>query len=361
MKKSLRVPLKVLLIVGAVLLAARIALPFVVLDVINDNMAEMGDYRGEVEDISISLWRGAYRIHDLSIRKVHGETYVPFVIIPEADISMSWRPLFRKRVLAVKVHLLEPTLNLVDSEVEEDRQFGEDVDWLEAINDIVQVDLDEVHIENGTVAFRNFNSDPQVDISISNIHATVTNLTTAEPKEGTRVAHLEGTADVLGHAPLEIAANFNPLVNVDDFNIRLRISDLDLKTLNDFTSAYARFDFQDGEGELLVEVEAREGQLDGYIKPLLSDVRIFDLEEQIEDEEKGFLRGMWEAFLHGVQKILKNPETGQLAGRVELSGSLDEPDISRWQAFVSILRNGFVEAFTPRFERDFPDPDDEEE
>ena len=41
----------------------------------------------------------------------------------------------------------------------------------------------------------------------------------------------------------------------------------------------------------------------------------------------------------------------QFATRVELSGTTKETDVSPFQAFVAILRNAFVEAFTARFER----------
>jgi hypothetical protein len=49
--------------------------------------------------------------------------------------------------------------------------------------------------------------------------------------------------------------------------------------------------------------------------------------------------------------VLKNQRQDQFATRIELSGSIKDRDISPFQAFWAILRNAFVQAFTPRFER----------
>lgn len=124
-----------------------------------------------------------------------------------------------------------------------------------------------------------------------------------------------------------------------------------LKQLNDLSRAYGKFDFAGGTGDLVVEVEASNSQLDGYIKPLLRNVDIFDYEQDVANEDKGFFRGLWEAVVGGGQEVLKNQRKDQFATRVELSGTTKETDVSPFQAFVAILRNAFVEAFTARFER----------
>ena len=53
--------------------------------------------------------------------------------------------------------------------------------------------------------------------------------------------------------------------------------------------------------------------------------------------------------------MLKNQQRDQFATRVELSGNVHRQDISAFQAFLSILRNAFIEAFTTRFERPPPE------
>jgi len=98
-------------------------------------------------------------------------------------------------------------------------------------------------------------------------------------------------------------------------------------------------------------VQATDSRLDGYIKPLLRNVDIFDYDQDVANEEKGFFRGLWEAVVGGGQEVLENQRKDQFATRVELSGTTHETDVSPFQAFIAILRNAFVEALSARFER----------
>jgi|GEM_PF-33571 len=192
---------------------------------------------------------------------------------------------------------------------------------------------------------------PLKHVYASDIQASLYNLTNTDDADGTRTATFEGTGKLFNQAPIEATARFDPFTDWEDFEVNLRVTGVPLKQLNDLSRAYGKFDFAGGTGDLVVEVEASNSQLDGYIKPLLRNVDIFDYEQDVANEDKGFFRGLWEAVVGGGQEVLKNQRKDQFATRVELSGTTKETDVSPFQAFVAILRNAFVEAFTARFER----------
>ena len=56
-----------LLAVVLFLVAARVAMPYLVEDYVNDKLAALDSYDGHVGDIDIHLWRGAYSIDDIEI------------------------------------------------------------------------------------------------------------------------------------------------------------------------------------------------------------------------------------------------------------------------------------------------------
>lgn len=85
---------------------------------------------------------------------------------------------------------------------------------------------------------------------------------------------------------------------------------------------------------------------------------MFNFRQDIEAEDKGFLRGLWEAVVGGTEEVLQNQRKEQFATRIELSGSTRSADISPFQAFVAILRNAFVEAFSARFESSLAEDDE---
>jgi hypothetical protein len=145
--------------------------------------------------------------------------------------------------------------------------------------------------------------------------------------------------------------------NFEEFEFRMRARKIELKRMNDFASAYGKFDFNAGHGDVVIEAEANKGRLKGYIKPLLRDVDVFNWQQDVENEKKGLFRSVWEALVGGTETVLKNQGKKQFATRVELSGSVHQQDISAFEAFLQILRNGFIQAFNARYERSKPDSD----
>ena len=355
MTRRSKVGWSILVLLALLLLAVHLLLPVFIKDFMNRKMADMGDYRGHVDDVDIVLWRGAYRLNQLNIVKVDGEQQVPFVLLPRTDIKMRLRPFWESGSIVAEVDLYSPQLNFVDGDSEQQKQTGEGVGWRQALQELIPVRLDRVEIYDGEVAFRNFHSEPPVNLYVNQLHLTAHNLTNAEQREGARDADLEGEGLLLAHAPVQFSSRFDPLGDWENADMRLRITDVELPRLNDFATAYGRFDFNDGTGDLVMEAEVRDGQMQGYIKPLVRGADIFDVQQDLRNPDKSLIRGLWEAVVGGGQQLLQNQQADQFATRVDLEGSVRSPDLSAWQAFFNILRNAFVEAFTSRFERVDPD------
>ncbi len=248
-------------------------------------------------------------------------------------------------------------LNFVDGGSKQASQTGQGTDWRQQLDKLLPITLNEVHIENGTLTFRNFNSKPRVDLKATQLNADIRNLTNVRDEKGRRDASFDGTALIAGDARVESRATFDPFSDFDDFEFRLRATGIELRRLNDFASAYGKFDFNAGHGDVVIEAQAENGRLNGYIKPLLRDVDVFDWQQDVEEKDKGFFRSVWEAVVGATETVLKNQPKNQFATRVELSGSVHQQNISGFEAFLQILRNGFIEAFNARYEQPAPKSD----
>ncbi|HKS15317.1 MAG TPA: DUF748 domain-containing protein [Pseudomonas sp.] len=357
MKRRYSWPLIGLASLIVLLVALHLALPILVRDYLNDRLADMGDYRGQVTDVDLAWWRGAYKINGLEIVKTTGKVPVPFVQAPLIDLSVSWHALWYDHAVVAKVAFLKPVLNFVDGGSKQASQTGQGTDWRQQLDKLLPITLDEVRIDDGTLTFRNFNSRPKVDLKATDLQASIRNLTNVKDVEGRRDASFEATARMLGDAKVESRATFDPFSEFEDFEFRLRASGIQLRRLNDFASAYGKFDFNAGHGDVVIEAQARNAQLSGYIKPLLRDVDVFNWQQDVKDEDKGFFRSIWEAVVGTTETVLKNQRKNQFATRVELSGSVHKSDISAFEAFLQILRNGFVQAFSARYEQESPKSD----
>lgn len=354
MKKRYRFPLWTLLSLAIVLVGLHIALPWLLRDYLNDRLANMGDYRGHISDIDLALWRGAYQINGLNIVKLNGKVPVPLLEAPVIDLSVSWRALWETRSVVAEVAFVRPQLTFVDGGNAASSQTGEGVDWRAQLKGLLPIHINEIRVHDGTLAFRNFNAKPPIDLQANEIDARLLNLSNVNVSDNPRPANLQATAKVFEQAPLQADANFDPLGQLDDFDLRLRITDIQLKQLNSFTRAYADFDFAAGHGDFVMELDARQGKLKGYAKPLLRDMEVFDWQQDVAAKDKNLLTGAWEALVGGGSWLLKNQRKDQFATRVNIDGDLNAYDVSRWQAFKAILRNAFVQAFNSRFDSQEP-------
>ncbi|MBM7059477.1 DUF748 domain-containing protein [Pseudomonas sp. UL073] len=355
MKRRVRIPLWTVIGLVALLVAAQLVLPYVVRDYLNDKLADMGDYRGHIVDVDLNWWRGAYRINGLKIVKQQGKVPVPFLDAPSIDLAVSWHSLWYDHGVVARVIFTRPQLNFVDGGNKANSQTGAGTDWRAQLDKLLPFTLDEVRVNDGRIDFHNFVSKPPVHLEASQVQASLYNLTNVADEKGERVARFEGKAQLLGHAPLETSARFDPYQNFEEFTFRLRATGIELRQVNDFANAYGNFDFNAGHGDIVIEANAKDAQLSGYVKPLLRDVDVFDWRQDVEQEHKGFFRSIWEALVGGGETALKNQQKNQFASRVELSGSVHRSDVSAFQAFLSILRNAFIQAFSSRFEGATPE------
>jgi hypothetical protein len=358
MKRRYSWPLWTLVGLVVLLVAVHIALPYVVRNYLNDKLASMGDYRGHVDDVDLALWRGAYRINGLQITKVDGKVPVPLLDAPVIDLAVSWHSLWYDHAVVAQMQFQRPTLNFVDGGTNKQAsQTGSGTDWRAQLGKLLPITLDEVRIDNGKISFRNFSSKPPVNLQATDVNASVRNLTNVVEVQGKRDARFTAKAQLFGQAPLETTATFDPLSNFEDFEFRLRATGIELRRLNDFSSAYGKFDFNAGTGDIVIEADAKKAQLSGYIKPLLHNVDVFNWQQDVDNKDKGILRSIWEAIVGGSQTVLKNQNKNQFATRVDLSGNVHRQDISALEAFWEILRNGFVQAFNARYEQAPPTAD----
>jgi hypothetical protein len=339
--------LGILLIVVAILVGMRLALPFMVKDYLNDKLAVMGDYRGHIGDVDIALWRGAYVLHGMDVVKVDDKVPVPFFAVDTIDISVSWRALFRGSVVA-EVDFINPELHFVDGD-DGKTQAGAGTDWRAALQQLVPIEIDRLDIHNGELHFHNFGSEPPVHLVLTELSGSFANITNADRSEDPVPARFSLDGLILEDAQVALAGHLDPLGDFRNFDINMKITDFDLPRINDLTEAYGSFDIKSGTGNFVMELEAIDGELSGYAKPLLDNVVILDFEK---DLEKGILNVAWQGLVGGLARIFRNHPKDRIASQIEIRGSLGDQNISGWQAFVSVLRNAFVDAYEAQFGRE---------
>jgi hypothetical protein len=331
----------------AVLVAARALLPIWLKRHVNGVLERADAYTGRVIDIDVALVRGAYRIEGLEIEKENGKVKVPLFAAREIDLSIEWKALIHGALVG-EADVRDATLNFVEGPTRAQSQTGAEENWAERLEKLFPFEFDRVAVTNGRIHFRAPQRDPPVDVALRDVTIEARNLTNSREVSAQRPARVtaRARAEKSGRAALDLS--IDPFAARPDFRLRLELASLDLRNLADFLRAYAGVDAQRGTMDVVSEVVSEDGRFDGYIQPALRDVDVLRIDEEIG--EQSLFATLWEALVGGTAELLENQPEDQLAARIPLSGSFEEPDLGAWGALVSLFQNGYVEALRPRVE-----------
>lgn len=335
-----RFQFQLLLVLIALLIAARVAMPYFVLRYVNQKINEMPDYGGHIDDVDIHLWRGAYTVRGIDIVKTGGGVPVPFFSAPDVDFSVEWRALFQGSLLA-KIIFNRPLINFVAGPTEETSQVGVDKPWLSVIKELFPLQINRFEVFDGAVHYRDFHSKPKIDLPVDRIHMIATNLTNSSKLSKTLIAHIEATAIVFDSGRFGVKVRLDPRPARATFDLAATVEPIPLEKLNDFTRAYAGFDFQKGTFAFATELAAKDGHVEGYMKPIFDDIVIADL----KDIARNPLKLAWEGLIGGVTRLLRNQPKNRFATRIPISGDFDAPRAAVLPAIGNLFRNEFVRAY----------------
>jgi hypothetical protein len=334
-----------LLVVALVLVAARLALPFMVEDYANRRLAALEAYEGHVGDIDIHLWRGAYSIDDIVIVKKGAERSVPFFRSRRTDLSIEWPSLLHGSVVAT-ASFDEPQLNLVQAESKKKSQLGDEEDWHAQLQKLFPFRFNTIEVARGTVKFLAPGIQARDALTARNVRGRISNLTNIVASGKETFADFRIHADVLNGAPAVVAGSVNAFAREPTFDVNLEVKKVKLPEVNSWLRQYIKADAEAGDFELYLELAAADGKFKGYAKPILENVDLY----RSNEEEQSALRRMWEGFLDFAAGVLKNEKADQVAARIPFTGTIENPQTSLLATIASVMRNAFVSAFARSLE-----------
>jgi hypothetical protein len=329
--------------VVVVLIGIRAAMPTVILHFANRKLDTIPEYRGHIDDVDLALIRGAYQIKGVSLNKISGASSEPFFSAELVDLSVEWRALMRRSFVG-EVELWSPKLNFVVAETKKKSQTGIDSSWEDRSKELFPLDINRFEIHDGEIHFRDLTRTPKVDVHLDHLEALARGLTTHPKKDDVLPAtfHAEGRA--MDHADLRLDLKLDPVARQPTFDVDAQLIGLKLTALNDFLKAYAKVDAEGGTFSLYTEMAADKGRFEGYVKPILKDVKIFSPGKK---DEGGLLESMWEALVAGVTNIMENKPKQQVATQIPISGQFSNPNAGIWPSVGYLLRNAFIRALRP--------------
>lgn len=325
--------LLVLVVLAVLLVAARAAAPTLITRYANGALADLGEYRGHIDRVELSVLRGAARVRGLTIEKKDSPIEIPLAVVPAAEMTIQWSAVLAGELVG-EVTVDSPRIHFVQQA--EDSQYGEGVDWRAKVEELTPVTVNRLAVRNGQVHFQNPTADPPVDVYVSDLDVTVENLTNVRETKAPVYTTLRLSATAMEHAPLTVNARLDPLQEQPQFDLNFDLRELDLVQLNAFLESYANVTAEAGTFSLAGEVAAAEGHYEGYVKPLLDQAEFLEP----KDFKERPLGALWETVVAAAAQLFKNPPHDRVGTRVPISGEFTpEPDV--WAAIGGVFRNMF--------------------
>jgi hypothetical protein len=210
----------------------------------------------------------------------------------------------------------------------------------------ILIKVDSVRAERARLRFVNEEVDPHYQLELVETDLRVANLSN-HAKRGPATGEINGR--FMGSGPAHASFTFRPDAKAPNFDLGVEITDTDMTKMNDLFRAYGDFDVSAGRFSLYTEIKVHDQRVDGYIKPLFADIKVYDSQQ---DKDEGTLHKMYEGLVGGVAKLLENPPRDEVATKASISGPTDNPNLSTLQVVLRLIQNAFFRAILPGFEEE---------
>jgi hypothetical protein len=238
-------------------------------------------------------------------------------------------------------------LNLPQTVGKEKKQLHEAKQTAKKVNNQpgTLVKVDRLNLVDSDVGYEDRTTKPPFALYVSDFAAQISNFSN-HLSQGN--AGIRATGKFMDSGDLNLIGNFRPEKQGPDFSINLAIQHTDLTRLNDLLRAYGKLQVARGDFSLFMQTTVTRGEMSGYVKPLFSNLQVYSHEQE---KHQPLVKKAYEAAVGAATHIFKNPSTQKVATQVNLSGKLSQPNMNTWQAIVEIVRNAFIKAILPGFER----------
>jgi len=332
-------------VIAAIIVVLHVYLAIWVRDYVNRKLSEIPGYRAHVQAVTLHLWRGAYQIHNIDIKKTNGKVPEPFFSAPLVDLSIQWHALIFERAAVGNIEIHRAKMNLVNGPTPDSRQVDVDAPWAQKIKQLYPLKINRFAVHDGEIHYREYVGDKAEDLPFDHVEMVGTNFTNSKKFSKSLIAdiRIEGRPLRAGDARAQIS--LDPYAKRPTFAVNLEVKELPLVKLNDFAQAHGGFTFKEGTFKMAMEANAKNGGYQGYVEPVFDQMVIFN--EQSAQNPGKFV---WEAILGALTEIVRNHPKDRFGTKVPFSGSFEDPIPDIFATVFNAFRNAFVQAFEGELE-----------
>jgi hypothetical protein len=210
----------------------------------------------------------------------------------------------------------------------------------------IEFRIDQARFTRCTVGLVNKAARNPYSVFITDADLNISNVSN-DFSQGPAKADLQGK--FMGSGAGRMTIHFRPGQKGPDMDIDVKIEETQMTSMNDLLRAYANLDVAAGTFSLYSELHIKDDAISGYVTPFFKDLKVYD---RRKDREKSVSHKMYEMLVGGAARLLKGGSKGEVSARVDISGTLNKPDMSRWQIIGQLIRNAFIKTILPGFDKE---------
>jgi hypothetical protein len=317
--------------------------PYILRDYLNKKGSSLPDYNLNIHWVEINPIACDVKLLGVVLQKKSNEIPVPFFNSRKVLVAMQWTQLIHL-CFRSNVTLFEPVVNFVNGPTPETTQTILEPAWVTAVKQTVPLQINQFKIHNGVIHYYDFHADPKIDIPITNLELVMDNLSNASKSKDLMPQTITLTCNPckVGSLKADLAVNVD--LKQPTFTERVELHNVPLPALNAFIAKYLSVYAKSGYFSFLSEMESKEGDYNGYMKPFFKDLQF----EPVPKDRDG-LGAMWASIVNGLKGILENDDTKTIATQVPVRGQYKDPNIDFWSAAFGVLKNAWFDALAQKF------------
>jgi hypothetical protein len=293
----------------------------------------MESYQGHVQDLDLSLYRGAYQLEGFEIKKRNSKEE-PLLAVREIDLSIAWRALMQKR-LTMDVTIDEGKVRFLDSEDKSKKQTGLDEpknNWYAVFDTIIPIKIETLKMHNSAITFDNHDLKIGMPLKLDKMELEAKDLRSRKSDE---LSPVKFTALLQDHAPIKVNGHLDILKEFPEGDFDAEVAHFKIPTVNNFLRAYVPIDITQGEFSLYGEMVSQNKVIKGYAKLFLKDTDVIAPKQKYTGPKHFFME------IGGAiaNYFLKNPKTKDIAFRFPFEYDHGKLNANFMEAFWSAVRN----------------------
>ncbi|MDD2984540.1 MAG: DUF748 domain-containing protein [Crocinitomicaceae bacterium] len=327
-----RIFLWIVLSISVILIAVRIALPYVILKKINEKLEILPDYKCVVKDFSMHFLDLSITLKGVEMTKRNGKIKTPFFTSGDIHVTLES---YKERTSKIVVE--DCIMNLVRGKNEEESQLSIDEE-LKQIFKQMPLKPNIFIVKKADVHFIETYRGKPIDISVKNMHIDGRNIENQSKSKAKYPANLKIEGDFEG-GKLTAAVKLNKQKKDPLINIVSSFTPIEVARVKNFLKVYANLDVKSGTLKASSIINVYAGRMDGFIDPIAENL-VF--QKKFENSDVKFGKKVKNRMLNAASKLLGKEEDKVIKTRVELHGTLGEVKVNVWDIVQDGLRASFL-------------------